>query len=80
MDLENRNERLIRRLLPYMTKANTRWRKNIKKFLFFALHKFSDKDSDDSHSKGTELDNNQTKDKRFYKEFGQKYHHRRRAG
>jgi hypothetical protein len=36
-----------------------------------ALHKFSDEDSDDSHSKGTELDNNQTKDKRFYKEFGQ---------
>jgi hypothetical protein len=32
------------------------------------VHKFSDEDSDNSHSKGTELDNNQTKDKRFYKE------------
>ena len=32
------------------------------------VHKFSDEDSDNSHSKGTELDNNQTEDKRFYKE------------
>ena len=33
-----------------------------------ALHKFSDEGSDYSHSKGTELDNDQTEDKHFYKE------------
>ena len=31
-------------------------------------HKFSVEDSDNSHSKGIELDNNQTGDKHFYKE------------